>query len=107
MPGNCLGSALRALPALLLAAAAAFPAGGAVGEPDAAPIRAADRAELAVPRPEGSVFVDIGGKSASVRAGINAASDTWHRQDGDEIEVISRDGDFFIVEIRPFVSAGP
>ena len=137
-------SALRALPALLLAAAvfpAAFPAGGVVGEPDAALpggenpacpdqeqaagqaagrfldideggvhaanigciayyritvgvgdgaryapgqtvarwqmalflIRAADRAGIPVPRTQHSPFADIGGKSASVQAGINSA----------------------------------
>ncbi len=36
-------------------------------------IRAADRAGIAVPRTQHSPFADIGGKSASVQAGINAA----------------------------------
>ena len=37
-------------------------------------IRTADRAGISVPRPESSVFVDIGDKSAAVQSGINSAA---------------------------------
>ncbi len=37
-------------------------------------IRTADRAGINVPRPEASLFVDIGEKSAAVQAGINSAA---------------------------------
>lgn len=55
-------------------------------------IRAADRAGIAVPRPQHSPFVDIGGKSASVQAGINAAVEMGLMRSADSTARFNPDG---------------
>lgn len=48
------------------------------------------------------IFDPDEGYAPSEAAHVMQPTDVWRWQDGDEIEVISRDGDAFVVEVRPY-----